>query len=352
MKIQSVWVTLLLALALNGTAVAQQKGPATQELAGTWQGKLQADPKTALTIQFTFAKKPDGTYSAVLNSPDNAAIKDMAADSVTWKGGTVSLKVAALSGAFDGTLTGGSITGQWKQPGATLPLVLSPYQKPVLSKAVVATLAGSWTGPLSAPGGQTLTFVAQFKVDDKGELQGSLFVPEQGITLPMSDIQFADNKLVFKIAPVFGEFTGTYANGTFTGLWRQNNNPPAGMPVVLKKGEYVAKVVVLKMPSDAFGQVVGTWKGTLQAPGPQGPVTVPLVLRFETNQRADMVGYLDLPAQKMLALPMTEASVTAGKLVVKIGSIGGEYDATLSGNTLSGQWKVGPQAVPLTLTRN
>ena len=351
MKIQSMFVTLLLALALNGSAVTQQTAASTPELAGTWQGKLQVDPKTALTIQFTFAKKPDGTYSAVVNSPDNPAIKDMAADAVTWKGGTVSLKVAALSGAFEGTLTGSSITGQWKQPGSALPLVLSPYQKPVLSKAAVATLAGSWTGPLSAPGGQTLTFVAQFKVDDKGELQGSLFVPEQGITLPMSDIQFTDNKLVFKITAVVGEFTGTYSNGAFNGLWRQNNNPPAGMAVVLKKGEYVAKVVVLKMPAESFGLVAGTWKGTLQAPGPQGPVTVPFVLRFETNQRADMVGYMDLPAQKMLALPMTEASVTAGKVVVKIGSIGGEYDATLAGNTLTGQWKVGPQTVPLTLTR-
>src|ERR1700761_2562096 len=73
-----------------------------QELAGTWQGKLQVDPKTALTIQFTFARKPDGSYSAVLNSPDNSAIKDMPADSVSWKGGALSLKVAALSGGFDG----------------------------------------------------------------------------------------------------------------------------------------------------------------------------------------------------------------------------------------------------------
>ena len=38
-------------------------GVSAQELAGTWQGKLQVDPKTSMTIQFVFAKKPDGSYN-------------------------------------------------------------------------------------------------------------------------------------------------------------------------------------------------------------------------------------------------------------------------------------------------
>ncbi|MEJ0009016.1 MAG: hypothetical protein WDM77_22280 [Steroidobacteraceae bacterium] len=90
-----------------------------------------------MVIQFTFAKKADGSYSAVLNSPDNSAISNMAADSVAWKGGALSVKVAAVSGGFDGSLKGGSIAGQWKQPGGALPLVLSPYQKPACRRAAL-----------------------------------------------------------------------------------------------------------------------------------------------------------------------------------------------------------------------
>src|SRR5262245_55784438 len=103
---------------------------AEQELAGTWQGKLQVDLKTPLTIQFTFAKKPDGSYSAVLNSPDNGGIKNVAANAVTFKDGALKVDVASLSGSYAGTLKGSSIEGQWTQAGSALPLVLNPYQKP------------------------------------------------------------------------------------------------------------------------------------------------------------------------------------------------------------------------------
>ena len=52
---------------------------ASPEIAGVWRGKLQVDPKTSMTIDFTFAGKPDGQYSAVLNSPTGGAIKNVAA---------------------------------------------------------------------------------------------------------------------------------------------------------------------------------------------------------------------------------------------------------------------------------
>jgi hypothetical protein len=342
----AVLSTLLVAGLLAAQSVS------AQELAGVWQGKLQVDPKTAMTIQFTFAKKADGSYSAVLNSPDNPALKNMPADAVTWKGGALSLKVAALSGGFDGTLQGGTLSGQWKQPGGTLPLVLSPYQKRLLSKAAVATLTGTWSGPLSGPGG-TITFVVRFKPDDTGEMQGTLAVPEQGgAEYPMADIEFADNNLSFKIPKVAGVYAATYANGTFTGLWRQGNppQPPAGVPAVLKKGDYVAKVFVLKMPGETFGKLAGAWKGDLHATGPQGAVTIPVVLRFETNAHADMVAFMDSPSQKAMGIPVTEATLAAGKVVIKFGG-GGEYDATLSGNTMTGDWKAGPNSLPLTMTR-
>jgi hypothetical protein len=348
MRIRTGLFTVMAMLVVAGLSMAQSA--LAQELTGTWQGKLQVDPKTAMTIQFVFAKKPDGSYSAVLNSPDNDAIKNMAADSVAVKAGAVTVKVAALSGEFDGNLGAGSLSGQWKQPGSTLPLALTPYQKPVMSKASVDTLTGTWTGPLTTPGG-TLTFVAKLQPDGKGDMQGSLFVPEQGVTLPMQSVEFADGKLTFKIAPVNGTFEGTLTNGAFNGLWRQGGQPPAGLPVVLKKGEYVAKVVVLKMPTDAFGKVAGTWNGDLHATGPQGPVTIPVILRFETNQHADMVAFMDVPIQHAAGIPVTEASLTNGKLVVKVDAMHGEYDATLAGNTLTGQWTQGPQTLPLTMTR-
>ena len=71
---------------------AAPAAPAAQDLVGVWQGKLALDPKTSLTIQFTFAKDAQGAYTAVLNSPDNGAIKNTPATGVTWDGSNVKLK--------------------------------------------------------------------------------------------------------------------------------------------------------------------------------------------------------------------------------------------------------------------
>jgi hypothetical protein len=353
MRIQSGLFALLLTLFMGGAAVAQQTTAPTQELTGTWQGKLQVDPKTSMTIQFVFAKKPDGTYSALLNSPDNGNINNLPADAVSWKAGALSLQVPSLSGSYTGTMSGGSISGQWKQPGGALPLVLTPYQKPQLSKAAISTLTGTWNGPLGTPQ-PSLTFLMEFKPDDKGELVGTLKFAEVPVPVPpFSDIQFADNKLIANVKMPGGipaQFSASYANGALTGVWRAGNPlaPPAGVPLVLKKGTYVAQVHVLKLTSDAFGQLSGTWNGTLQAPAPQGPI--PIVLRFETNKNADMVGFMDIPSQKIAGLAITDATLAAGKVALKMGAIGA-YDATLSGNTMTGDWSQGPGKLPLTMTR-
>jgi hypothetical protein len=340
-------LALLLLMAAGGTAAAA-------DLAGTWQGKLQVNPSTALTIQFTFAKKPDGGYSALLNSPDNGAIKNVAANAVTLTQDALKIDVAALSGSYAGTVKAASIEGQWTQEGKALPLILTRYQAPQLTKAAIDTLKGTWNGPLTTPRG-ALTFVVRFNTNDKGELQGTLAVPEQGgLALPMSDIEFADNKLSFKIPLVAGDYTASYANGVLTGAWKQGapGFPSNGLPVTLKKGEYVAASVPLKLAGESFVTLSGKWQGTLQVTTPQGKaVSVPLVLRFETDKQAQYVGFIDSPEQHANGIPITDASLAAGKLIVKANGIGVEYRADVSGKTLTGQWTQGPMSNPLTMTK-
>ena len=219
-------------------------------------------------------------------------------------------------------------------------------------KAATEALVGTWTGPLAA-GGTEMTFVFQLKVDDKGNLQGTLTVPEQGgVSLLMSEVQFADNKFSFKIAPVAGEFTSTYANGVLNGQWRQGGQPD-GVPVVLKKGAYVAQVHALKLDAGSFGKLAGTWKGEMQAPGPQGDVALAVAFRFETNPHGDMVGAMDLdvPGQNIHGVAISEVTLAAGKLAVKIPSMGAEYDANFSGTTMAGQMALGQGSFALTMTK-
>ena len=343
MKIYSKVLILLAALAA---------APAfSQEIAGVWQGKLNVTPAQALTIQFAITKKPDGSYSAVLNSPDGA-IKDVAANSVTWNAGKLNIAVAALSGSYAGELKNGNLDGKWTQPGGVLPLVLSPFQKAQLSAAAIKTLTGGWNGPVVTPIGN-LTFVTRFKVNDKGEMQGALSVPEQGGNeLPMSDIEFANDKLSFKIPRVNGQYTGTYANNAFTGVWKQPGpgSPPEGIPVKLSKGDVAPTVYPLKLDNAAYAVLSGKWQGKLAVPqAPNGSLTI--VLRLETNANGQFVGFIDSPDQGARGLFITEATFAANKLTVKLALPPAEFSGTLSGKTLTGQWTQGGMSNPLTLTK-
>jgi hypothetical protein len=338
-------ILILLSALAGGQAFAQ-------ELAGTWQGKLAIDANTSLTIQFIFEKKPDGSYSATLNSPDNGAIKNVAASAVTWKAGALSLQVPSLSGAYAGTLKDGKLDGKWTQQGSALPLALVPYQKPVLAKADMDKLAGTWHGPLTVPGGK-MTFVYRFKANEKGELTGTLTVPERGNTeVAMSDVQFADNKLSFKLPQANGEFNGTLANGAIDGFWKQPapGVPPEGLKVSLKKGDFAPPVYPINnLSNPAMALLAASWKGTLSPPGAPKPLT--LIVRFETNQNGQFVGFIDSPDQGAKGIPITSATFDKNKLTFKVDAVRGEYVGDLSGKTIKGTWTQGPNALPLELTK-
>jgi hypothetical protein len=286
-----------------------------------------------------------------LNSPDNGAIKNVAANAVSLNNGAVKVDVAALSGSYSGTFRGRSIEGQWTQPGGAIPLVLSPYEKPQLSKAAIDMLVGGWHGPLQLPGG-SITFVVQFKESGQGELQGMWGVLEQGgAQTPLHDIEFADNKLSFK-GPQGGEYDGTYAAGAFTGAWKTPGAPPQGMPLKLQKGELAPPVYALHLSASAFAALSGDWGGTMQVTPPQGqPVTLEMVVHFVTNQSGDSIGTLDSPTQHISGIPLTAASLEGGKVMLRADTIKGEFHGDLAGKTMTGQWMQGPTTAPLVLKK-
>ena len=337
-------LSLLMALLAGGPLLA-----ASQEIAGVWRGTLQVDPKTAMTIDFAFVRTPDGHYSAVLNSPTSGAIKNVAAKAVSLQDDTLKVEVPALSGTFSGTVKAGSIDGKWAQPGSSFPLVLSP--KPQMPKADVDTIVGTWSGALKPAG----TFVMRFKLNDQGDLAGTLAVTsEQGSgEWPMEEAGFANGRLFFKMPVLQGEFAASYADGVLNGVWKQPGAPPNGVPVTLKKGAVAATGFhVLKLSGPSFVALSGKWTSTLKAKNPQGQeVSQPIELGFGTDANAEIIGFIYSPAYGAKPIPMTEASLEGGKFVAKLDAIGAEYRGDLSGNTLKGEWVQGSQRVPLTFTR-
>ena len=98
------------------------------KLEGNWQGTLEAGIKLRLVVHIT--RTAASGYSATLDSIDQGAM-GLPVDGVTLTGNAVRLQLARLGASFEGTIGAGGnrIDGQWKQGGASLPLVLERSTK-------------------------------------------------------------------------------------------------------------------------------------------------------------------------------------------------------------------------------
>lgn len=340
----------LLLAALPGTLLAG----AAPDLTGDWQGKLQLDASNALTVRFTFTKAANGTYTAVLNSPDNPAVKDTAVSGVTWDGTNLKLAVPSLSGAYSGAMKSGKIGGQWTQPGGAMPLELAPYQKPVMTADTMRPFVGSWTAKLEL-GGQSQTLVLQFKQGAGGALEGTFGIPDQGMTQPMTDVRLESGELAFRAIQGRIDFKGKIAGGKLTGKLKVPSPvaPPDGVDMAFERGDYKPAPVALALSAEAIAKLKGKWNGVVSVTNAQNgqKVELPIVVRFESNAKGEHLGYLDSPSQGVNGMIVTFASLEGDKLTVRVATLQAEYVATLAGNKATGEWSQGGQRLPLELTK-
>lgn len=327
---------LLLSAAFTLSAVAQT------DVAGVWQGELKSAPNSSLKIQFVITAKPGGGYGAVLTSPDNGAIKDVAATNVTFVDGKLALDVPKLSGGYAGTLRNGVIEGEWSQEGQKLPLSLRAYTKPTLTKADMDKLRGEWVGTMSSAG---VEFIMVFRLStaDDGTFGGILDIPGRRLGLAVTDVVLDNGEFSAKVA-VPGEFKGRLSGDEIVGQWTQPNMGGASLPLTVKKGKYVAPTYDLDLPAAAREQLAGSWRGTL------GPLE--LIVRFATDAQGKTHGFLDVPAQNAKDLPITAASLTGSKLTFGISPIAAQYTGDVAGGTITGEWTQVGMTNPLKLTRD
>ncbi len=151
-----------LVLVASGCGAGSAKG-----VEGLWQGKLKV-PGGELRIVFHISKAADGKLSATLDSPDQGAA-GIPVEECAFSNGKLTLAAKSIGGGFEGTMKNdGTIEGNWRQAGASLPLVLMriekvetairpqepkppyPYKEQevtVQNKAAGITLAGTLTEP-------------------------------------------------------------------------------------------------------------------------------------------------------------------------------------------------------------
>ncbi len=96
---------------------------------GIWEGTLKFSG-TELRVVFKISEKPNGNFTATMDSPDQGAT-NIPVSEVIIDNKKLHLNVKAVFGIYEGELQedGLSIKGEWKQSGLTLPLLLKKVKK-------------------------------------------------------------------------------------------------------------------------------------------------------------------------------------------------------------------------------
>lgn len=340
----------LLLLAAPGVLLAG----AAPEINGEWQGKLALDASNSLTVRFTFTRGANGAYTAVLNSPDNPAVKNTAVSGVTFDGTNLKFAVPTLQGAYAGKLANGKIAGEWTQPGSKLPLELSPRQQAAPSSDALRAYVGSWNGTLELAA-QKQTLVFQLKQGAGGALEGTFSFPDQGMTQPMGDLEVNNGELSFHTLGGRISFKGKLANNRLAGKLKVPSPvaPPDGLDISMQKGDYKPAPVALTLAAADFAKLKGKWTGTISVTNPQNgqKTDLPIVVRYESNAQGQQFGYLDSPAQGVSGMIVTATTLAGDKFTARVGAIQAEYTGTLAGKKITGEWSQGGQRMPLELSQ-
>jgi pimeloyl-ACP methyl ester carboxylesterase len=103
--------------------------PSPAGIAGLWQGTLEVGA-VPLRIVFKIERKPDGTLTGTLDSPDQGAA-DIPLSDVSLKDDSVRITVNSVFGVYEGRLAEGgqAIAGKWSQGGTSLPLTMKRVDK-------------------------------------------------------------------------------------------------------------------------------------------------------------------------------------------------------------------------------
>ena len=116
-------------------AAAVQTAAAKTGIDDTWQGTLHAGKDLRTVVKIT--KNADGTLKAQWFSIDQSP-RGVNVPKTTFRDAELRMDIEEIDGVYSGRISadGNTITGQWKQGGETLPLILSR-----------ATTATAWAMP-------------------------------------------------------------------------------------------------------------------------------------------------------------------------------------------------------------
>ena len=317
---------------------------AQEDITGTWQGKLITGPGAEMTLQFIIKQENNGALSALLNSPDEGALKNIPASSINFDGKVLKIEVAEVEGRFEGQYKNKVIDGKWSQSGMSFPLSLNHYVKPQISQESNNKILGTWHGELTTPTA-VLSIRLRFDTSEQGNIVGFLDMPEQGVYgVKVGDVVLKENDITVNIRPG-SVFSGQLSGGEISGKWTGSTGQPT--PLSLEKGEGDILKTRSNLSQESQNQLLGTWHGTISMP--QSPLTI--VFRFEKTKKGDFIGLLDIPNQGVSGAVISEIKLEQNNLTIKLNALNAAYTGQLSENKAEGKFTQGGRLIDLTLNK-
>lgn len=328
--------------------MSDEKPTLTEEemdtLLGTWKGKPVSPEGATMempdpTCFFQFEMSEQGVFTGIMSVPE-FGIPDSTLSDIGIRDGIFSFEISDGSQEFKGELADNKIIGRLKYPLnpnsiQLITLVKVEEKVPVynldLPKEIKDQLIGSWNGMMKMPGPMETTTVVvfRFEISKHGDFLG--FVDMLGGSgLKITEANMSDGKLVLKLKSIRGEFTGSISAAEIAGEWTEEMGIT---PLTLNRGPYIPPEYTLNLPEETMTQLAGRWNGKFDDRD--------VALWFEKAENGDFKGFAKM---SMFGgsndKPVTEASLSEGKLTLKIGGeIPLEFTADLSGDQLAGNLK-------------
>jgi uncharacterized protein len=242
MRLFLVFSLMLGALAspsLGQTPNAKDEQKKAPQIAGDWQGTLQAGG-SQLRVVLHITKNYDGGLSATLDSPDQGAY-GLVVNSISFKDTKLTFSVASVGGQYTGDVSGDAtaIKGTWTQM-QPMDLTFTRIKSTATSQKPVAPsdIDGAWFGALDL-GAMKLRLVFHITNTADG-LKTTLDSLDQGAKgIPASATTRSGPALNIQFKQLDGVFEGKISNDltTITGTWTQHGSTH---PLVLAKTKDLA----------------------------------------------------------------------------------------------------------------
>ncbi len=189
----------------------------------------------------------------------------------------------------------------------------------IFSSYLRADLSGDWQGELDI-NGTKLPLVIHL-VQESGQQKGTLDSPAQGaMGIPMTALEFSDNKLMFEIAEIGVHYEGSLdeSTGSIEGNFIQGGVFKLSLSPVKPEAFSTTN-------SSDINDLLGQWGGTIEIPG--SPLSYILHVKIDGEK---LVVTADSPDQGATDLVVDTITIESGRVIFTMDALGAEFKGSMS----------------------